>query len=88
MVREIPKTVEVTCDACGVVIKEDDRKVLRNQNGRIIIKRDAIDWYGCAVADGSLSFDLCDKCLDQIVSAIGVELDYIKNGKKKEEGNG
>jgi len=71
-IKKVPARTEVLCDVCG-----DDCSMSRKK-GRLIVKRNALDRYGDAAADGSVEYDLCDKCLGRIGKVINAEADAIK----------
>lgn len=66
-IREVPKSYIYTCDGCG---REHTQE---NATGHyagsrptfwatLILQQDAYDFQGCAVADGTVTRLLCDKC--------------------------
>lgn len=79
MITEIPAKKIVTCDICKRVCDNKLDGVLRRQSGILMVKRDALDWYGSPVANGDFTFDLCDSCLDEIIAAIN-EIAKEKDG--------
>ena len=64
--KTIPAQTIKVCDCCGATM---DRKNSR-QDGGLIIKADALDMYGHAVADATRKMDLCDSCLHRVTKAI------------------
>lgn len=64
--KSIPAQTIKTCDCCGVVM---DSKTAR-QDGGLVLKADALDMHGIAVADASRRIDLCDTCLYVVGTAI------------------
>lgn len=67
--REIPKTYKFVCDLCG-------QSVMQVNNSRpsywsqLILKQDAYDFQGSAVADGTVVRDLCKDCTTRVTNAI------------------
>jgi hypothetical protein len=77
---EIPRKIEIICDACGVHVSENKHKELMKRNGKISIYQDTLNSMGEPVCDGSKHYDLCDKCLDLISVAVATEINSIKGG--------
>lgn len=76
-VEEIPKSFRYTCDVCGETHTQE------NANGhytngtppkwaKLVFKRDAVDFQGYAVADGTVERLLCHSCNPAILDAINV----------------
>jgi hypothetical protein len=74
-IREIPKSFEYQCDVCGKTHLQE------NANGHytnsrpphwawLMVKQDAYDYQGAAVADGSINRLLCDECRPSLVEAV------------------
>ena len=66
MIKKIPARDDIYCDRCGKLCEKSDRR----QNGHLVVNQDALDYQGCAVADGTVKFDLCDHCLNVVSDAI------------------
>jgi hypothetical protein len=64
--RKIPAREEVTCDVCGVLCDQHNRRQL----GRFIVDCAGLDYQGMAVGNGGFSRDVCDKCLAVIVDVL------------------
>ena len=73
-VKTIPAQTIKTCDVCGVVA---DKKNAR-QEGHLTLKRHILDYLGQPSADGTASFDLCDRCLEKISTAINAVGEEVK----------
>ena len=68
-VREIPTSFEHVCDACGRTVERPSKS--RPQYwSNLAIGRDAYDYSGAAVADGSVHKLLCGKCSDVVYDAV------------------
>ena len=65
-VKTIPAQTIKTCDVCGVVADKKNA----HQEGQLTLKRHILDYQGHPCADGTASFDLCDRCLQKISTAI------------------
>lgn len=74
-VRKIPAREETICDACG---KDASHSRV---NGKLVLHQNACDWSGCAVADGTRKWDLCDDCTYKLGVAVEKTIETIK-GKK------
>lgn len=84
MIKEIPARTEIYCDFCerlctarsvkGVDV-EGERRV---QEGEIIIKKHNLDLHGVAAADGTLKYQACDHCLQDVIQAIKIVRDNIR----------
>jgi hypothetical protein len=79
-IREVPKSYVYTCDGCR---KEHTQE---NASGHYLnsrpkywstlkVGRDAYDYQGCAVADGSIERLLCDSCSEKVMKAINKALE-------------
>ena len=75
--RTVPEKTIVICDVCG---KESPKRAKKAQ---LILKRHALDHHGCAVADGTVKFDLCDECEDLISEAINKAVANFRREEKK-----
>jgi len=80
MRKTTPEITIVICDVCG-----NDDKYSHSHHGGLIIKRDALDFSGAAVADASVKRDLCNACLLRIEKAINNEAGLIKKEKETKE---
>lgn len=75
--KKIPETVIVMCDACF----RECSKSNRIQEGTVTVKQHAIDWHNNPAADGTVSFDFCDLCLNRVVAVINHEVRRIRDAK-------
>ncbi len=82
-VTEVPKSYIYTCDSCGETHTQE------NANGHysnsrpsywsnLIIEKDAYDYQGAAVADGSVRLLLCNKCTSDIIDAVNEVAKKVK----------
>ena len=78
MINKIPEKFEIICDSCKRLCDNKLDGVLRRQSGVLFIKMSALDWYGSPVANGDVSFDLCDECLNRLIIVINNELESIR----------
>lgn len=60
---------EFTCGVCKTTAVEDSQS-RPSTWGRLILERDAFDYQGNAVADGTIQRLLCPTCLDGCAKAI------------------
>jgi len=72
-VRHIPESFEHTCDGCGW------SEVTRNESRpkywtTLIIQREAYDYQGNAVADGTIRRTLCKECSSVVSEAINASI--------------
>lgn len=74
--KRIPEKVEVYCDVCNSLCGPGGKR--RTMGGHIRIKRDALDYQGSPVADGSVDFDACDSCLETVSKAINAAAEAIR----------
>ena len=67
--RDIPARTVFKCDACG---NEAELASGLRPHGwsKLVLYRDALDFQGTPVADGTIRRDLCDDCTIQTVNAI------------------
>jgi hypothetical protein len=74
-IREVPRSYVYTCDGCG------EEHTQENANGhysnsrpsywsKLKIEKDAYDYQGAPVADGSVELLLCNKCTSAIIESI------------------
>ena len=68
-----PKYVMV-CDVCLL----DDSQVSFRSAGEIHIKQHALDNQGSPCACGDRKFDVCDKCMPKLVTAINIRAHTIR----------
>ena len=69
MREKIPERISVTCDSCKIDMTDS-----KNQHdARLIIKANALDGYGSAVASANCEFDLCDDCYLKITETLRKE---------------
>lgn len=66
MKKQIPAITEIYCDVCKILCDKSNRP----RSGHLDLHKDALDYGGCPVADGSYHLDLCDGCLDKIDDSI------------------
>ncbi len=71
--KKVPESYLHTCDGCGAT-QQHDRVSRPKYWSDLTLSRDAYDYQGCAVADGSVSRLLCDKCTEKVTSAINAAL--------------
>lgn len=64
--HEIPARTFTTCDACGA---SSEVYTFRHESV-LILKAHGLDHYGCAVGDGTVSWDLCDRCYTDARKAV------------------
>lgn len=77
--RVIPEQKITTCDVCEIVVGKGNRA----RNGRLVLKRDALDYQGNAIADASIIMrDLCDGCLERISDVINRETENIRTEQR------
>lgn len=81
--KNIPASVIVTCDVCGIECNMTNRA----QSGRLIVECAALDFQGAPVANGGFSRDLCDACLICLTDALRSKAESLA-ATRKEEGNG
>ena len=72
-VTHIPATFRHTCDGCGVSLDTSSKDRPKFWCS-LILRRDAYDYHGCAVADGTREFLLCDVCADGAAAAVNAAL--------------
>ena len=76
-VREVAATFEATCDCCRSV-ETMASKGRPKYWSNLHILRDAYDFQGCAVADGSVKMLLCLTCGEAVTKAINAAFDGIR----------
>jgi uncharacterized cysteine cluster protein YcgN (CxxCxxCC family) len=76
--RIIPGYEEVICDGCRGICGNELTYVARKQKGRIIVEQDALDMHGDPCANGGVSFDLCDDCLNFVRERINMALGVLR----------
>lgn len=74
----IPEKVIITCDFCGDEITPQTHK----KEAKLTLNRNALDYQGSPVADGSVSFDMCDKCEGNVATALNSMVDEAYGGEK------
>jgi hypothetical protein len=76
-VREIPGSFRFVCDGCGA-----EEEMLSKSRPKywsdLHILRDAYDYQGCAVADGSVKLLLCLECGNAAAGALNKTLEDRK----------
>lgn len=72
--RIIPERIEITCDVCGKVCDNSNRRM----QGRIVINRHGLDYQGCAVGQGGSDCDCCDDCIIKLEKAIELAVANIR----------
>lgn len=81
-VREIPAAFEIRCDGCGKTVQSTS-KHRPDHWSNLDIGRDAYDFQGCAVADGSVHLLLCDVCSPVVFHAVNeAHAALSKSGEK------
>ncbi len=81
-VREIPAAYEFKCDVCGAVV-EGTSNSRPTFWGELNVIKDAHDYQGCAVADGSVKRLLCEKCLSAIGKAVNDTAEELRAAAQK-----
>jgi hypothetical protein len=71
--REIPASLFYVCDGCGVEMPGSDRSRPKYWS-QLVLRQDAYDYQGCAVADGTVTRDLCRPCTDKVTSVINAAI--------------
>lgn len=74
-IQEIPRSFLYICDGCKKEhLQENASGHYSNSRPKywatLKVSRDAYDYQGCAVADGSIERLLCDECSTKVVQAI------------------
>ena len=82
-VREIPISYEHKCDGCGATETSASKSRPKHWIDLHIL-RDAYDYQGQAVADGSVKLLLCLDCAEPATKAINEVIDE----RRKVQGNG
>lgn len=75
--REIAPSFEAICDCCKAVETMNSRGRPKYWSDFHIL-RDAYDYQGCAVADGSVKLLLCLKCGEAATKAVNAAFDQIR----------
>ena len=78
--KTIPAQVIKTCDCCTRVITRSNSR----QDGKLTLKRDALDMQGAPCADATIVMDLCDSCLDAVAEAIRTTANATRAATPKE----
>lgn len=68
-IKTIPQKYEYKCDSCGA-IEPTRSKSPPKYWGKLTLEQDAYDYQGVAIADGTVTIDLCRECKETIVSKI------------------
>lgn len=76
--RDIPARKIWTCDGCKV--EAEDR--FPSNWTKLHIKANALDYQGCAVADASVSRDLCSACTSLVHKAVNESIATIRQQKE------
>jgi hypothetical protein len=71
--RKIPETYEYECDACERT-ETMGRRARPKYWTELTLSRDAYDYQGCAVADGTVKRLLCAECSEKVSAAINASL--------------
>lgn len=79
-VQEIPRAFKYVCDVCRTEhLQENASGHYTNSTpkywARLVIKQDAYDYQGAAVADGSIERLLCSDCRSGVIAAINTWTD-------------
>lgn len=75
-----PAKTVITCDCCGKTCGAEPGQVRRVYSGGLIVKKDALDFQGYAVADASVKRDLCDSCLHIVSAAVNQACEAVRVG--------
>lgn len=72
---EIPRQFKYVCDTCGKIHVQENANGHYSDSrpphwGRLIIRQDAHDYQGQAVADGTIERLLCSDCHPSVIDAI------------------
>lgn len=78
-VEKIPEQVRFKCDACGNIESVAPHSRPRHW-AKLILQRDCYDWQGIAVADGTVTRDLCGGCHECMEKAINEAFKKIGGG--------
>lgn len=84
-IREIAASFEVVCDCC----RETETMTSKHRPkywSDFNILRDAYDFQGHAVADGSVKLLLCLKCSDAVAKAVNNTVDDLRAAIAKATG--
>lgn len=73
-VREVPASFEHVCDGCKSIETSATKSRLKYWCDFHIL-RDAYDFQGCAVADGSVKLLLCLACSEAATKAVNAAID-------------
>lgn len=76
-VREVAPVFRFLCNGCGAV-EDMPSKSRPKYWSDFHILRDAYDYQGCAVADGSVRLQLCLECSNDAATALNQALDKRK----------
>jgi hypothetical protein len=76
--KVIPEQKITLCDACGVECNGDNRSL----EGHLKVFQNVLDWYGKPVTGNNRAYDLCDRCMVAVVSAINAAVDTMKPKEK------
>lgn len=74
-IREIPKAYDYICDVCGFTHRQENAgghyaNSRPEHWGELVVKQDAYDFQGAAVADGTIKRLLCSDCREGAIKAI------------------
>lgn len=72
-ISEVPAKFVATCDGCGAMVEQTTKSRPRYWV-ELHLLRDAYDWQGCAVADGSVKRLLCGDCAKAAETAINAAI--------------
>lgn len=75
MTKTIPAVIIFICDRCAL------ENPSRRSGAKLTLSGAALDWQGCAVADGTQSWELCDQCAFDVGKLI---LGYIQTKQEKQ----
>lgn len=70
--EKIPSKIVVTCDVCRREVGGTGPSY--RQEIRLVFEQHALDFHGMAVGNGTVSFDLCDECGNQVRKAVNSEM--------------
>jgi hypothetical protein len=76
-VREVAASFEHVCDCCKSVEASSSRSRPKYWCDLHVL-RDAYDFQGCAVADGSVKLLLCLNCGEKVTKAMNAVFDEVR----------
>lgn len=76
MYKTIPEQRIFVCDCC------QQEGVHHAKGTKLILKRNALDYQGQPVADGTVELDLCDECdgkVSEAINAVCIEVRKVES---------